>query len=225
MITAIEIHDDKRMVQRFACRNRFAPTSVETLANDSGALLIEPGLQVQATRLDHQIPSLAFCIKERFHVNILKAPLQELGLQVGPWLSRFKALLFQEADPGTVVKAPLKIPPNTYRTFSLGPLSRKIARITAGQKVAYVADAVYSEANESRIVALAKDADHLYIEAAFSEAECHIAKKKFHLTARQAGTIARRANVAEMTIFHHSPRYRGKVDQLLREAQTAFGGG
>ena len=222
VITAVEVQGDKRITQSFPCLHGFAPSTPVTTKNDGPVILHEPGLQIQMVLLDHQIPSLAFALQERFHVNILKPPLEELGLLVGPWLSSFKELLFNQADPATEIRAPLKNDPNAHRSFPLGQLSAEIARITPGQKVAYVADAVYSKANESKIISLARGADHLFIEAAFLEADRDIARAKYHLTAHQAGTIARKANAVEMTIFHHSPRYQGQENRLQKEAREAF---
>jgi ribonuclease Z len=222
IITAVEIRRNRRITQSFPCLHGFEPSAPKSTASDSPVILHEPGLQIQTALLDHKIPSLAFAIQERFHVNILRPPLEKLGLAVGPWLNQFKELIFQHADPAKEIRAPRKDDPNGHRTFPLGQLAGKITRITPGQKVAYVADAVYNEANESKIISLARRADHLFIEAAFLEAERDIARAKYHLTAHQAGTIARKAKVAEMTIFHHSPRYQGQADQLRQEARKAF---
>ena len=43
-----------------------------------------------------------------------------------------------------------------------------------------------------------------------------------HLTARQAGMLARQANVKQLRTFHYSPRYRGREVQIVEEAQAAF---
>ena len=52
-----------------------------------------------------------------------------------------------------------------------------------------------------------------------------IAKKKYHLTARQAGCIANMACVKQFSVFHFSPRYRGMEHLLYEEAQGAYAKG
>ena len=61
-----------------------------------------------------------------------------------------------------------------------------------------------------RIVALARDADILFIEAAFAEADTALAAERAHLTTGAAGHIARAANVRRVEPFHFSPRYEGE---------------
>ena len=77
----------------------------------------------------------------------------------------------------------------------------------------------------TRIVDLARDADLLYIEAVFMERDAEHGQRKFHLTARQAGEIARTANAGAVTAMHFSPRYQGEERTLLRaEVAAVFGG-
>jgi ribonuclease Z len=85
-----------------------------------------------------------------------------------------------------------------------------------------VVDCAFTRANVEKIVALAKDADTLFIEATFFEADAAIAAQRRHLTAHQAGTIARLAGVKRLVTFHYSPRYRGEGERLAEEAQLAF---
>lgn len=217
-----EITENHRTVQTFDCQTGFSGSQpiVERRSND----IVHHGetMKISATVLDHQIPCLAFSLEEHFHVNILKPKLDELGLTVGPWLTDFKRQLLKGTAPDTPIEVPTNSLESPPQIFALGKLGDKIARITRGQKIAYVADAVYHPANEEKIVELANGADHLYIEAAFLEADQQIALNKHHLTARQAGLMARKANVHQMTIFHHSPRYLGEADLFEKEARQAF---
>ena len=222
IVNVTEIHPGRRMMCNFDCRKGFKPSPIRESPPTESIAYQEPALQVRVTILDHQIPCLAFSLKEHFHVNILKTELEALGLTVGPWVGVFKAHLFDSADPETTIQIPNNNPKAPIREFQLGGLAAKIARITPGQKVTYVADAGYSSKNEAKIVQLAKGSDQLFIEAAFLEADHEVARLKHHLTAYQAGTIARKAAVREMTIFHHSPRYKDQAAVLQAEAQRAF---
>ena len=65
-------------------------------------------------------------------------------------------------------------------------------------------------------------AARLLAEAAFLEKDREIARKKFHLTARQAGSIAKKAGVKQFTLFHFSPRYMDQDYLLQQEAGKAF---
>lgn len=221
-ITATEISAKKHMTQSFNCLEGFAPSSPVIIPHTYPAAYEEPGFKVKIAVLDHEIPSLAFALEERFHINIIKPRLQELGLEVGPWVSKFKKMLYDNLHSDMQIQ--VQCAERTHRpvTYSIRELSKKIARITAGQKIAYVADAIYSAENERKIVELAHKADHLFIEAAFLEKDRGIAKKKYHLTAHQAGTLANKARVREITIFHHSPRYSDQAHLLQKEAMQAF---
>ena len=223
-LTATEIRSGQRISQVFDGRKGFAPSRRHAEDRHDAIIHEEAAFCVEAEILDHRIDCLAFAVQERFHVNILKTQLMDLKLNVGPWVNRFKELLYRKADPATVIEVPAPDSANEVRTFSLGTLAEKIARITPGQKFAYVTDAAYNETNRKKIVSLARDADQLFIEAAFLEEDLEAAKEKYHLTARQAGTLAREAGVRAVTVFHHSPRYFGRGHLLAEEALKAFEG-
>jgi ribonuclease Z len=154
-------------------------------------------------------------------VNIVKTGLEALGLHPGPWLTRFKHTLYAGTDPG----AEFEIEPGgkgAERKFGLRTLVEKIARITPGQKIAYITDVGDSFANREAIVKLAKDSDHLFIEAAFLHRERDRAAATHHLTARQAGELAALARARHFTLFHFSPRYEGREAQFVQEAREAY---
>jgi ribonuclease Z len=79
-----------------------------------------------------------------------------------------------------------------------------------------------SPENLEKAETLVRHADRLYIEAPFLERDKEIALKKDHLTAKQAGTLARKAGVKRFTLFHFSPRYSDMADELEKEAMEAF---
>jgi ribonuclease Z len=76
----------------------------------------------------------------------------------------------------------------------------------------------------SRAVALVKDADQFYIEAVFLEEDRLAAQARKHLTAVQAGWIARQAGAVEAVPMHFSPRYIGREEALRREFAEGLAG-
>ena len=105
----------------------------------------------------------------------------------------------------------------------LGAL-RTVVRVTLGQKIAYVTDAADTAANRTAIIKLARNADLLFIEAAFAQADAALAAERAHLTTAAAGGIAREAGVRRVEPFHFSPRYAGEEERMLSEVSTAFAG-
>ena len=190
----------------------------------SGIILEEDMFTVSCSPLDHKIASLAFALKERFHINIDRDKLDHLNLPVGPWLRRFKQALWEGAPDDASIEITGSDAAECSKTFTLGELRDKIATITEGQKLSYIVDAVYNRDNEEKIVELARDSDIMYCEAAFLDKDREVASERFHLTARQAGDLAQKAGVKELVIFHFSPRYRDNPDELYKEAMQAFRG-
>ena len=182
-------------------------------------------LTVTAVALNHRIPSFAYALEERFHINVNKQKLHDSDLPVGGWLKdvkqylwegkpeefRFTAVLFDEHR-------------RMEREFVLGDFARQFLTITRGQKLAYVVDTRYDQDNEARIVALAKHADLFYCESPYLDIDAEKARDRYHLTARQAGIMARKAEVRDLVVFHFSPRYTGQGEVIEQEAIEAFRG-
>lgn len=218
-----EVHQDYTLTQVYCCNEGFSSRQLPEKRLFGGMLLKEPAFSVHAIHLDHKIPCLAFELKERFHVNIMKDRLKRLNTPVGPWLKRFKAALYEEHDPEEVFKVVWK-ENGKQRELSvrLGNLASQIAHISPGQKIVYVVDVIFSPENAEKIIDFARHADQLFIEAAFLDSEVDVARRKYHLTAKQAGILARKAGVKEFTVFHFSPRYAHAASLFQREAHQAF---
>jgi len=219
-----EIHPGEIRSAVFPCRERFERRDLGRRPF-KGLLLDEPLFVVKAVHLDHRIPCLGFAVEEKVHLNIDRDRLQRLGWPVGPWLSELKRQIREGRPDESLFVARWRWDGEVVeRTARLGELKAQIVRVSKGQKIAYVTDILYSEGNRAKVVELAQDADLFFCEAAYLERDRDKARERYHLTARQAGSLAREAGVRKLVLFHFSPRYRDEVGELYREAEEAFGG-
>lgn len=210
---------------RLRCRAAFAPEMLDPMATRNGVLVDEANYLVRAAVLDHGTPCLGFALEEHRHVNVWKNRVEAMGFRVGPWLRDLKQAILRD-DPDD---APFRVRwrengaiRETQRP--LGELKAELTQIVPGQKIAYVTDVAWNEDNRAAILALAGNADLFYIEAAFLDEDAELAARKRHLTAAQAGVLAREAGAKRMVPFHFSPRYSDREDTLYQEAEAAFAG-
>jgi ribonuclease Z len=188
-------------------------------------VLEDPMFTVRAVALNHRIPCFAYALEERFHINVNKQKLHEAGLPVGGWLKDVKQYLWEgKPDDFRFAAALFDEHRRMEREFVLGEFARQFLTISKGQKLAYVVDTRYDDDNEARIVALARHADTFYCESPYLEVDAEKARDRYHLTARQAGIMARKAGVRDLIVFHFSPRYTGQGEAIEQEAQEAFRG-
>jgi len=222
-IQAFEIHSERLISREFVCQERFIPRGEKEAAFD-GRLTLDPQIQVQVAKLDHLIPSLAFAVQERFHINIHKDRLEAEGLEAGPWLKNLKETIWRGEDEDFPVRVPRREGDRLQeRKIPLKSL-KQFFTISPGQKIAYVTDCRFTKENIEKIISLARGADLFFCEAAFLEKDRERAEERAHLTARQAGELGRLANVGKLQIFHFSPKYEKEPEALFREAEEAFQG-
>ena len=220
-----EVHEDGTLYHaRFQSQTAFRYETIQQTRLEADVLASCGAIIVRCAVLDHGTPCLGFALAEQTHVNIWKTRLDELGLAVGPWLRDLKRAILNAAPPTTPIHALRRSAEGaTPVTLPLGKLG-EIAQIVPGQTFAYVVDARYHPINAARIERLVSGADVLFIECAFLEADAAHAARKNHLTARQAGTLARRAHVKRLVPCHFSTRYTDRGALLSEEAQDAFEG-
>jgi ribonuclease Z len=162
-------------------------------------------------------------IEETAHVNVWRNRLAELGLPVGPWLRERKRAVVENRPENYPIRTGSGSTASNAHEMPLGDL-RSVLTVTPGQKIAYVTDAADTAANRAAIIGLIRNADLLFIEAAFAQEDAALAMERAHLTAAAAGRIAREAGVRRIELFHFSPRYSGEEARMLNEVMTAFAG-
>ena len=201
----------------FHAREAFARRDIQPPLFPEGTAWAEADFKVEATALDHGIPSLAFALKEVLQVNVWRGVLTEMGLPPGPWLNEAKRAVRLGLPDDHVIEVPGGM------TVRLGELKQRALRVAPGQVVAYVTDAAPHAENRAKILHLARGADQFFIEAVFLESDRSLALASHHLTAWEAGSIARAAGARHVTPFHHSARYLSEPDVLKEELFESFG--
>jgi ribonuclease Z len=226
VIGVAEMHGDRLAVAaEFHTRDAFRRQALPPPVAGNGILVDEVEFRVRAVTLDHGIPCLAFAFEEKPRINVWKDRLRRLGLPVGPWLTDLKQAVRRGEPDETLFTVPSVAagePPEVR--VSLGQLKADVLHIVPGERIVYVVDAVYHANNAARIIALASDADQFFIESPFLEEDAAIAARKLHLTAAQAGSLARRAGVKRVVPLHFSPRYLDRPEQIRQEIDAAFAG-
>lgn len=211
------------MTARFRLSTGFQRKDLPSRPVTDGIIFDEANYRVRTVQLDHRIPCLAYSIEEKQHFNVWRNKVSAMGLGVGPWLRELKEAVMRGDPDETVITARWRdngIPREA--SYPLHELRQEILQVISGQKITYVTDVGYTPCNVKKIISLAQNADLLFIESTFLDEDADIAKRKMHLTARQAGDIARRANARRFAQFHFSPRYEDRAAELQDEAISAF---
>ena len=217
-VTAHELEGVHMRRAVFRSRNRFEREPLPEVVAAAGAVLAEDQFQVRAQAFDHHgLPSYAFAFEEHTHLNVWKNRLDELGLPTGPWLTDLK----RRVRAGEPDESPIEV---RWRTrdgsrserYSLGELRHRVLESVPGQRVCYVTDVAGHADNQRELISFLRNADVAFIEAVFLDLDRDHAERKAHLTASQAGAIARAAGVQIAVPFHFSTRYF-PADQPLRD--------
>ena len=85
------------------------------------------------------------------------------------------------------------------------------------KRYAFCSDTAYSEA----IIPIIQGVDTLYHESTFLDDQAMLCAKTKHSTAKQAATIANKANVGRLILGHYSSRYKD-LEAFKDEAMTVF---
>lgn len=164
----------------------------------------EPGLvidngkfKIEADYLEHSVENLGWRITEADERKFDRAKLEEFGIK-GPLVRELKE------------KGKLTIKGKEVQLDD-------VSWIRPGDSIAVIIDTRYCQ----KALDLAKGAKVLLCESTYQEEHAHLAKKHYHLTAKQAATLAKEAGVEQLILSHFSARYATGKD-FLKEAKPIF---
>lgn len=158
---------------------------------------------VRAFPLDHTKTCVGYTLEEMDRpgeFNPEKA--RELKVPVGPLWAQLQNGSEVKNEDGQTIKP-----------------EQVLGKKRSGRKFSFVTDTLFKPS----IIDEVRGSDLLVCEGMFEEALIDQAKEKKHMTAKQAATIAKEADVRRMTMIHYSPRYTDKeLHVLLEEAQSIW---
>jgi ribonuclease Z len=152
---------------------------------------------IEAVRLDHDPETFGWRIVEPDGIRMLPELLAALGIE-GPDVGRL-------VDDGVLEHGGRRI------------MVSAVSEPRRGQRMAFVMDTGICDA----AVDLAAGADLVVCESTFASADADLARRYRHLTAADAGRVARDAGARRLVITHFSQRYPD-VQVLLDEARAVF---
>ena len=229
MALAIEVHEvtpqGLMRSARFDSSSAFARSDEKSAQADTDVLHDEATFRVRGRFVDHEMPVLAFAIEEKARVRLVADRLAAMKLTTGAWIRDLKHAVLTGMPAETMIALRWRDRDGDHQAQrSVAELSPLVLDVVAGRRIGYVTDLRYTEANIDQLAQLLADADLLYIESVFLDEDRAHALRKNHLTACQAGDIARRLRVKSLVPFHFSPRYEGRTAELVAEALETWGG-
>ena len=149
-------------------------------AEDGLQVLAEtPVWRLESAPLRHRVPAVGYRLVEADGRRMLPVALAEAGI-TGPDVGRLQ------------------------REGRLGQVRLEdVSEVRRGQRVAFVLDTALCDGAAQ----LAEGADLLVCEATFLHRDRDLAESYLHLTARQAGRLAREAGARRLVLLHFSQRY------------------
>lgn len=181
-------------------KGKYPPVEITFQDLESGLLFEEDDFSVTAFPVFHRTPDcFGFIFEEFSRRPFLPEKANALKIPHGPWRG--------ELVKGKAVTLPdgRKIDPEMV-----------LGEEQPGTKLVHVGDAGRAD----NLLDAARGADTLVIEATYLEEEKELAEQFGHLTAKQAGELAKVAGVGTLLLTHISRRYR--EDQVLEEARAVF---
>ncbi len=154
---------------------------------------------LESSPLQHSIPCNAYAFVEKGKIRLDRAKLKKLKLPNSPLIGQLQQGKDIEFN-GKKIKA------------------KDIIYKTEDKKISFILDTKLVE-NCHKI---AKDSEVVISEAVYLNDEKDLASLHEHLTAEQAGEIAKKAGAKKLYLSHLSQRYDGNEKLILKEAKKKF---
>jgi ribonuclease Z len=208
-----EIQKDEILISSASVKDGFRKVRRQRQPRQGNLILRQPRYTIEAVALKHNTLSLGFVMKERLHVNIRSEVLAKKGYRAGPWVGRLKEMILEDETDGTLEVETV----SGQKDMQIKDIIKDLVIISPGQKLTYLTDIRYSKDNLKRIEKISSGTDLLFIEAFYLDELKKEAYAKGHLTAAQAGEIARMVGAKKVVPMHISPRYHDQVDIIQDE--------
>ena len=155
------------------------------------------GFSIEAYRLQHGVENFGYRIKENDEIKFYKDKLKEKGIW-GPAVKQLQ-------QEGYLIVEGNKV------------LLEEVSYLRKGDVAAVVLDTRYCEG----ALKTAQGAKILLAESTYLESEKDLAHSHYHMTAKQAGLLAKEAGAEKVVLTHFSARYVSGSD-FENEARTLF---
>ncbi len=171
---------------------------IKTIELKEGNIIETDKFVIIAKKLNHSIHSYGFSFIEKYKRKINLEYTSKFGLKQHPLLG--------ELQKGNDI------------TWNGKKITAKKATIIVPGKILSL---IFDTALSQSCLDIAKDADLLICESTFIDEEKQKAAEYKHLTASQAGEIAKKAKVKKLILTHFSQRYKD-IEIAKKEAQKYF---
>lgn len=209
-----EIAPDAVRTTRYLAKEAFRTAHPEPEWPRRNLTIIDgDGFTVDAVLLDHGTPSVGYVVRELPRVNIDTEKLFVKGFKPGKWLQRLRGPL---AAPGETVEI-------NGVPHPLGALQAELIVTTPGDSVAYLTDFRMTPATADTLADVLRGVNTVVCESQYAAADAGLAGAVMHSTATEVASMAAKAAIGKLLLFHFSDRYDavGRRD-MLNEARAIF---
>lgn len=174
---------------------------VEFIEIEPGTIVDNDQYFIQAERVRHTVPTLAYSIEEKKKPRFLREKAIELGVPVGPDFGRLHNGEEVEVN-GKIIKP-----------------EQVLGEPRKGVKITYSGDTKPCE----EMIMFARDSTLLIHESTFIEEDKVNADEHAHSTSVDAAYIARESDSKKLILTHISTRYTKEYEEkMLNEAREVF---